>query len=561
MLTIFGIMCLTQTAAFAAGEVGYKIVDYNTGAVEVCGKAQSQPSDAFVGITVFNPGADIGNVNAAADIKYQSQTRLGADGYSIKMKIDATDEDKFYTLAASVDGKKYTMPLYFFGKAATDAYISELNALDYAAMTDAELSAECEKIMRYFSQNSSGIYEDYYDNLDNKAEIAKIFLKSADKKLAADEGYSSIKNLIDASIVCAAYNHSLTGGKLLHAELLGLDKDSYSVGLVKSGMTDAGVEALVKQMVGNTAVSDMGVTFARQAILAAVNYPTGYGYGHITDILSSGSAAATLKAAGFDSAVYNSSNKAEVAKVILNNNDEKVKTDFSAFVEFVNKTAKANPKPNGGGGGGGGGSSSGSSGKKGSTLPSVVPPVVNTGTTEVEYEEVFSDLADVEWAKRAIMSLYKSGIVSGMNGDIFAPRDHVTREQFVKMLVCAMNIEPVDEELAFDDVDKDMWYSGYVAAAVKNGIAFGKDETTFGIGELITREQIAAMCARIIGKTSDELTEDFADSDDISEYAKDGVMLMKKLGVIKGNESGEFKPKSYATRAEAAQIIYGIINL
>ena len=106
-----------------------------------------------------------------------------------------------------------------------------------------------------------------------------------------------------------------------------------------------------------------------------------------------------------------------------------------------------------------------------------------------------------------------------------------------------------------------MWYSGYVAAAVKNGIAFGKDETTFGIGELITREQIAAMCARIIGKTSDELTEDFADSDDISEYAKDGVMLMKKLGVIKGNESGEFKPKSYATRAEAAQIIYGIINL
>lgn len=561
MLTIFGILCLTQTAAFAAGEVGYKIVDYNTGAVEISGKAQSQPSDAFVGVTVFNPGADIGNVNAAADIKYQSQTRLGADGYSIKMKIDATDADKFYTLAASVDGKKYTMPLYFFGKAATDAYISELNALDYAAMTDAELSAECEKIMRYFSQNSSEIFEDYYDKLDNKAEIAKIFLTSAEKKLSADEGYSSIKNLIDASIACAAYNHSLTGGKLLHIELLGLDKDSYSMGLVKSGMTDAGVEAMVKQMVGNTAVSDMGVTFARQAILAAVNYPTGYGYGHITDILSSGGAAATLKAAGFDSAVYNSSNKAEVAKVILNNNDEKVKTDFLAFVEFVNKTAKANPKPNGGGGGGGGGSSSGSSGKKGSTSPSVVPPVVNTGTTEVEYEEVFSDLADVEWAKRAIMSLYKSGIVSGMNGDIFAPRDHVTREQFVKMLVCAMNIEPVDEELAFGDVDKDMWYSGYVAAAVKNGIAFGKDETTFGIGELITREQIAAMCARIIGKTSDELTEDFADSDDISEYAKDGVMLMKKLGVIKGNESGEFKPKSYATRAEAAQIIYGIINL
>ena len=399
MLTIFGIMCLTQTAAFAAGEVGYKIVDYNTGAVEISGKAQSQPSDAFVGVTVFNPGADIGNVNAAADIKYQSQTRLGADGYSIKMKIDATDADKFYTLAASVDGKKYTMPLYFFGKAATDAYISELNALDYAAMTDAELSAECEKIMRYFSQNSSGIYEDYYDKLDNKAEIAKIFLKSAEKKLSADEGYSSIKNLIDASIVCAAYNHSLTGGKLLHIELLGLDKDSYSMGLAEGGMTDAGLEAMVKQMVGNTAVSDMGVTFARQAILAAVNYPTGYGYGHITDILSSGGAAATLKAAGFDSTVYNSSNKAEVAKVILNNNDEKVKTDFSAFVEFVNKTSKENPKPNGGGGGGGGGSSSGSSGKKGSTSPSVVPPVVNTGTTEVEYEEVFSDLADVEWAK------------------------------------------------------------------------------------------------------------------------------------------------------------------
>ena len=65
----------------------------------------------------------------------------------------------------------------------------------------------------------------------------------------------------------------------------------------------------------------------------------------------------------------------------------------------------------------------------------------------------------------------------------------------------------------------------------------------------------------MVGRTSDVTVEEFVDRDDISDYAKESVMLMKRLGVISGNENGEFKPKDFATRAEAAQIIYMMINL
>ena len=54
---------------------------------------------------------------------------------------------------------------------------------------------------------------------------------------------------------------------------------------------------------------------------------------------------------------------------------------------------------------------------------------------------------------------------------------------------------------------------------------------------------------------------DFADKNEISDYAVKAVDKVAYLGLIVGNENLEFSPKKYATRAETAVILQRLIAL
>ena len=54
---------------------------------------------------------------------------------------------------------------------------------------------------------------------------------------------------------------------------------------------------------------------------------------------------------------------------------------------------------------------------------------------------------------------------------------------------------------------------------------------------------------------------DFADADNIADYAKDAVSKLTAKGIINGYEDNSFRPEGFATRAEAAKILYGLLPL
>lgn len=574
MLIILGVIGMLSTSALAAEKMNYSIADYATGRISVFGSVSGPVDNGFIGLTVLKPGVsadEIPDITSENNyIEYQRQAFLNNGSYSMYFKLSPLSSEEPYTLMVSLNGTAYTMPLYYYSKADIDSYIVQLNAMSAENMTQAELAQACEKLAVYLSLNSNELYETYFKNLTDKAEIMSIFLNSKGTGLKKDtvkdekdkdkekdiEGdcYVSIKKLFNQAIICAAYNHKLTGGKLAYDQYLGLNEDAYSYNLVRTAMTDTGVQTMVGFMTGNTSLEDLKTNFKKQSIFAAISHPTSYGYGHVTTVLSHAAAAETLEKVGFNKSVYEASDKQAVAKKVFDN----PKSDLTALISYVNELSAANPKPIAPPPGGGSGS--GGSGKNPST-PAPNPPIINSDSNQVTYEEVFDDLGGVEWAKRSIMALYKSGAISGYAERTFAPMDNITREQFVKILVAAMNIPMSEEEITFADVDEEQWYAPYVAAAVKRGITYGISETEFGVGEYITREQIAAMCSRVMTRTSDLVIGDFIDKEEISEYAYESVMLMKRLGIINGNDLGEFKPKSYATRAEVAQIVYGIVNL
>ena len=131
------------------------------------------------------------------------------------------------------------------------------------------------------------------------------------------------------------------------------------------------------------------------------------------------------------------------------------------------------------------------------------------------------------------------------------------------MIITASGKSPIYTDSAFTDVDKDSWYAPYVYSAVKEGYIKGESETLFGSGKNITREDMAVILVRCGGEKINSSSREyvpFTDDADISDYAKEAVAALFKGGFADGNGDGTFAPKAFATRAEAAKLIYKIFG-
>jgi len=240
------------------------------------------------------------------------------------------------------------------------------------------------------------------------------------------------------------------------------------------------------------------------------------------------------------------------------NDIEEIEKAFEDAYNVQYKKENSNNSFSGGGGGGGGG---------GVSAPTVIvrdPDTINVESSaanesvkDIEEEEVFTDLVGYEWAKNDILSLYKSGVISGKGDRSFAPADNVKREEFVKLLTLALNIYDENAECEFADVPYDAWYYTYVASAVNIGMVNGIDKSHFGTGSYITRQDVAVMISRAMENVSagEAASVYIADKNEISEYAMESVTAMYEKKILYGNECGAFMPKNNTTRAEAAVII------
>lgn len=178
----------------------------------------------------------------------------------------------------------------------------------------------------------------------------------------------------------------------------------------------------------------------------------------------------------------------------------------------------------------------------------------------------FADLAKEHFAYNAVSYLTSNNIVNGYyEGDekLFKPQNEISREEFLKLVYTAFDFSADSAEHSFADVQKDSWYEKFVASAARDGIVNGMSDTAFGTGRQITREDMAVMIYRALQKKGISLGGEsevvFADSEGIADYAADAVEILRKAGIVSGDEAGRFNPKSNATRGEAAKILYEIV--
>ena len=202
----------------------------------------------------------------------------------------------------------------------------------------------------------------------------------------------------------------------------------------------------------------------------------------------------------------------------------------------------------GGGGGGGGGNHS---------VPSIDATIPKEEEPQPEPKTGFDDLDSVPWAVEYIEKLAEKNILNGISETSFAPEQYITREEFVKLMAGVFGLAPEAGSLPFTDVREDAWYYGYRCGAVKHGIISGTSENTFGVGEYVTRQDMAVIACRaaaVAGKQLPGGTTEFTDRERIADYALESVGQMNGAGIIQGMGDGRFAPNEYATRAQAAKI-------
>ena len=171
---------------------------------------------------------------------------------------------------------------------------------------------------------------------------------------------------------------------------------------------------------------------------------------------------------------------------------------------------------------------------------------------------VFTDMVPKNhWAHDAIDWAYSKGITSGTNATTFSPNETCTREQVVTFLWNAMGKpEPETTENPFRDVKAKKYYYKAVLWAYENHITSGLTETTFGVGEPCTREQVVTFLWNAMGKPEPETTENPFSDVKAKHYFCKAVLWAYENGVTGGVGGGKFGVGQACTRAQIVTFLY-----
>ena len=173
----------------------------------------------------------------------------------------------------------------------------------------------------------------------------------------------------------------------------------------------------------------------------------------------------------------------------------------------------------------------------------------------------FSDVDADDWFAESAVYVRDNGVMNGTSDTTFNPNGTTNRGQIAAILYRAAGSPAVSGAADFPDVTAGAYYADAASWAAANGIVTGYSDGTFGPGDPITRQQLAAILWRYAGSPAAESGADYADESTIASYAVTAVDWARDTGVITGRDGNVFDPNGRATRAQAAVILHRYLEL
>jgi hypothetical protein len=194
----------------------------------------------------------------------------------------------------------------------------------------------------------------------------------------------------------------------------------------------------------------------------------------------------------------------------------------------------------------------------------------------------FSDIAG-HWAEKEIKAWIARELAGGYPDGSFRPDSPITRAEFVTLVNRAFGYTNMADNIVetargegtslgtYRDVAATDWYAGEIASAVAVGYLGGYPDGTVKPQNQITRQEAAAIFARILPTNNDVLTYDndsndnvdyidntlaqLTDQAQIPEWSEAAIVAAVKGGYMNGYPDGSFQPTKAITRAEAVAVL------
>ncbi|KAA9005786.1 hypothetical protein F4V43_06800 [Paenibacillus spiritus] len=162
------------------------------------------------------------------------------------------------------------------------------------------------------------------------------------------------------------------------------------------------------------------------------------------------------------------------------------------------------------------------------------------------------------YAKEAIQELISKEIMAGTGNGHFKPSGQISRQDFVIVLVKALNLDLTQppRTATFKDVAPGHYAYAAVEAAASAGLVKGVGGQLLGASQNITREQMAVMFVQALKVNPEGMGRNlsFTDAASISGWARDYVGAAIRHGLMVGRPDGTFSPAETASRQDVALV-------
>lgn len=180
-------------------------------------------------------------------------------------------------------------------------------------------------------------------------------------------------------------------------------------------------------------------------------------------------------------------------------------------------------------------------------------------------EELAAYVEPSDWAMAEVEAAEKAGLIPSLDNQP-GWRDVATRLHFAQLVVKFIEktlnekLDGAPENTFTDCTDIS------VRKANKIGIINGVGDKKFAPNDCLTREQLATMLWRAIDYIQAEtkktklkggnITDGFADVDEISDYAVEAVASLMANGIMRGTSDTEISPKDICTVEQSVLLVY-----
>lgn len=171
----------------------------------------------------------------------------------------------------------------------------------------------------------------------------------------------------------------------------------------------------------------------------------------------------------------------------------------------------------------------------------------------------FSDVSEWHWAKQPIEELNSAGYISGYEDGNFYPSNAISRAEFVTIINNIMGNTYLSD-IKYNDVSPYAWYADSISRAVAAGYISGYADGTIKPDAMLTRAEAAVIAYRA-WKLSPEGSLKFADNEKIGNWAAAQIATLSSKNIINGYDDNTFRPDSFISRAEVANIIYRLTEM